>query len=40
MSTFSIPTAPLDEALTAYGIASGVQVIYPAEITQVLDRRR
>lgn len=36
MSTYSIPTAPLDEALTAYGIASGVQVIYPAEITQSL----
>lgn len=34
--SFSIPAQPLDEALTAYGITSGVQVLYPAALTQGL----
>lgn len=34
--SFSIPALPLDEALAAYGIASGVQVLYPAGLTQSL----
>lgn len=33
---FAIPALPLDEALAAYGIASGVQVLYPASLTQGL----
>lgn len=34
--TFAIPALPLDEALVAYGSASGVQVLYPAALTQGL----
>ncbi|MET1078383.1 MAG: TonB-dependent receptor [Pseudomonas sp.] len=33
---FAIASQPLDDALAAYGIASGVQVLYPATLTQGL----
>lgn len=33
---FDIPAQPLDDALAAYGIASGVQVLYGASLTQGL----
>lgn len=34
--SFNIPAQPLDDALAAYGIASGVQVLYGAPLTQGL----
>ena len=34
--SFTIPAQPLDDALAAYGIASGVQVLYGAPMTQGL----
>lgn len=35
--SFNIPAQPLDDALAAYGIASGVQVLYGAPLTQGLQ---
>ncbi|MEN0109030.1 MAG: TonB-dependent receptor, partial [Pseudomonas sp.] len=34
--SFDIPAQPLDDALAAYGIASGIQVLYGAPLTQGL----